>query len=159
MIRPIRGRTLLSPFRPNRQLLFALRTKNKFRFPPEPMGASPGFAFCEPLGASPGSCEAANQAQRTEHQAPRTTDQKCVNHERKMTEEEKQQRWIAAWRVAGPELNRIREEELRQKDEQFGLASLGAYVRDNSEINGLITFQSWMMRLRVIELNKRLLSK
>jgi len=88
-----------------------------------------------------------------------TTHQKCVNHEQKMTEVEKQQRWIAAWRVAGPELNRIREEELRQKDEQFGLASLGAYVTDNSEINGLITFQSWMMRLRVIELNKRLLSK
>ena len=76
-----------------------------------------------------------------------------------MTDEEKQQRWMAAWRVAGPELNRIREEELRQKDEQFGLASLGAYVRDKSEVNGLITFQSWMMRLRVIELNKRLLSK
>ena len=76
-----------------------------------------------------------------------------------MTDEEKQQRWIAAWRVAGPELNRIREEELRQKDEQYGLANLGAYVGDKSEVNGLITFQSWMMRLRVIELNKRLLSK
>ena len=33
-----------------------------------------------------------------------------------MTDEEKQQRWIAAWRVAGPELQRIRDEELRQKD-------------------------------------------
>ena len=75
-----------------------------------------------------------------------------------MTDEEKQQRWIAAWRIAGPELQRIRDEELRQKDEQFGLASLGAFETAKSEVNGLLTFQSWMMRLRVNELSKQLLS-
>ena len=76
-----------------------------------------------------------------------------------MTDEEKQQRWLAAWRVAGPELQRIRDEELRQKDKQFGLASLGAFEAAKSEVSGLMAFQSWMMRLRVIELNKQLLSK
>jgi len=62
------------------------------------------------------------------------------------TEQEKQ--WIEAWRMAGPELERIRNEELRNLDDEAGLKLLGAF-RSKSSMSGLITLQSWLMRLRV----------
>lgn len=34
-----------------------------------------------------------------------------------MTSEEKMKRWVDAWKVAGPELERIKQEELRAMDE------------------------------------------
>lgn len=66
------------------------------------------------------------------------------------TEQEKQ--WIAAWRLAGPELERIRNEELRQLDEQEGtrLATLLGVVSPvpARRESGLLEFQRWMMRWR-----------
>ena len=73
------------------------------------------------------------------------------------TEEEKA--WIAAWRRAGPELERIRREELRRLDDQAGLRLMGATRAPVAESNGLVTFQAWMMRWRVLELMKDLESR
>lgn len=67
------------------------------------------------------------------------------------TELEKQ--WIAAWRRAGPELERIRREELRQLDDSAGLQLLGAGCPRQLQ-SGLVTFQAWMMRLLIKELTK-----
>ena len=66
------------------------------------------------------------------------------------TEQERQ--WIAAWRRAGPELERIRNEELRQLDEQEGtrlatLLGVMSPVPTRSE-SGLMEFQRWMKRWR-----------
>lgn len=66
------------------------------------------------------------------------------------TEQEKL--WIAAWRKAGPELERIRKAELRQLDEKAGLRSLGAGRESNPHAHGLAIFQAWMMRWRVQQL-------
>ena len=67
------------------------------------------------------------------------------------TEQEKQ--WIAAWRSAGPELERIRNEELRAMDESVGLKLLGAGQISPLEIpSGLAVQQAWFMRMRVKEL-------
>ncbi len=66
------------------------------------------------------------------------------------TEQEKQ--WIAAWRSAGPELERIRNEELRaMSDEQGTLKAtlLGVFERQPlSESSGLFEFQKWMILWR-----------
>jgi hypothetical protein len=40
---------------------------------------------------------------------------------------ENEKKWIAAWKFAGPELERIRNEELRQMTDKEGLQSLGAF--------------------------------
>jgi len=40
-----------------------------------------------------------------------------------MTEQEK--RWIEAWRIAGPELERIRDDELRSLDDARAIGLLG----------------------------------
>ena len=68
------------------------------------------------------------------------------------TELEKQ--WMAAWRRAGPELERIRNEELRQRDDRVGLQLLGATLAQPRQ-SGLIAFQAWMMRLLVTELKNK----
>jgi hypothetical protein len=67
-----------------------------------------------------------------------------------MTDQE--ERFLDAWRRAGPELDRIRNEELRQLDEHEGtrLATLLGVVtpvgaRPDS---GLGEFQRWMIRWR-----------
>ena len=73
-----------------------------------------------------------------------------------MTEQEKQQLWITAWRRAGPELERIRNEELRNLDDSAGLMLLGAGARGAEPQCGLVAFQAWMMRLRVLQLMKEL---
>ncbi|MCX7388680.1 MAG: hypothetical protein NTX48_18615 [Planctomycetales bacterium] len=70
------------------------------------------------------------------------------------TELEKQ--WMAAWRRAGPELERIRNEELCVRDDRIGMKLLGAVQPQlGSAQSGLVTFQAWMMRLLV----KQLMSK
>lgn len=69
------------------------------------------------------------------------------------TELEKQ--WIAAWRRAGPELERIRNEELRLRDDRIGIKLLGAlHSQPQSNQSGLVAFQAWMMRLQVKQLMK-----
>ena len=66
------------------------------------------------------------------------------------TEQEKQ--WIAAWRSAGPELERIRTEELRALTEEHGTSKatlLGVFERQPlSESSGLLEFQKWMILWR-----------
>ncbi len=66
------------------------------------------------------------------------------------TDIEKQ--WIAAWRFAGPELQRIRDEELSRLDEAAGLDLLRGGSRPHVQSSGLVAFQAWMMRLRVLNL-------
>ena len=68
------------------------------------------------------------------------------------TELEKQ--WMAAWRVAGPELERIREQELRMLDEAEGIKLLRGSPQ-TSATSGLIDFQAWMRRLQILEGMKR----
>ncbi len=66
------------------------------------------------------------------------------------TEQEKQ--WIAAWRIAGPALERIRNDELRKLDVEEGTrvaTMLGMAVPTTpSNTSGLIEFQRWMKRWR-----------
>jgi len=66
------------------------------------------------------------------------------------TEIEKQ--WIAAWRRAGPELERIRNEELRSLDDDEGTLRatwLGVAVPAVSKNDsGLRQFQLWMKKWR-----------
>ena len=68
------------------------------------------------------------------------------------TDEEKQQQWIAAWRSAGPELERIRNKELSElSDEQATLQAtfLGiANVAQPLPESGVYELQQWMMRWR-----------
>ena len=64
---------------------------------------------------------------------------------------ELERQWMAAWRRAGPELERIRNAELRQRDDRVGLQLLGAPLAQ-APLSGLIAFQAWMMRLLVTEL-------
>ena len=70
------------------------------------------------------------------------------------TELEKQ--WMAAWRRAGPELERIRNDELCLRDDRIGMKLLGAVqTKPRPDQSGLVAFQAWMMRLLV----KQLMSK
>lgn len=68
------------------------------------------------------------------------------------TDLEKQ--WLAAWRSAGPELERIRNEELQALDDTAGLRLLGCGSDARPE-SGLIAFQAWMMRLQILEFQKQ----
>jgi hypothetical protein len=69
------------------------------------------------------------------------------------------QKWIEAWRRAGPELERIHNEELRQMSEDVGLRSLGAGQKSMEAADGLVALQAWMMRWRVLELMRLLETK
>ena len=75
-----------------------------------------------------------------------------------MTPEE--QRFIDGWRVASPVLERLRNEELRKMDEASGAKMISSNHRRDGERqfgqHGLAIFQSWMMRLRVFELQESL---
>ena len=74
-----------------------------------------------------------------------------------MTEQEK--RWIEAWRIAGPEFECIRDDELRSLDDARAIGLLGGSRSNSQETNGLVVFQAWMMRLKVIELLKLVAQK
>ena len=70
--------------------------------------------------------------------------------------DEQEKRWIAAWKLAGPKLQEIREEELRGLDEDAGLKLLGARSERPATLHGLAVFEAWMMRWRILEMQKRL---
>ena len=72
------------------------------------------------------------------------------------SEQEKQ--FIDAWKFAGPELERIRNDELKQLDESAGLKLLGATAAAKPVLTGLAIFQAWMMRLRIIQLSAEVAS-
>jgi hypothetical protein len=68
------------------------------------------------------------------------------------SEHEKQ--WIAAWREAGPELERIRNEELKALDESAGQQLLQSGSRQvyATDLSGLVVFQAWMSRWYIMQL-------
>ena len=70
-----------------------------------------------------------------------------------------EKKWIAAWRYAAPELERIRNEELQGLDDETAIRLLQSKNMCAPESSGLAIFQSWMMRWRVIELTKALEKK
>ena len=73
-----------------------------------------------------------------------------------MTDEEKQMtlRWIECWRRAGPELERIREEEIRATDTARGIKAFSGLVpRALAQLppkpeSGLVEQQRWFVRFR-----------
>jgi hypothetical protein len=67
---------------------------------------------------------------------------------------EMQKQWMAAWRIAGPELERIRNEELRRLDENAVAKTTSKMHWEQAQFSGLAIFQAWMMRLRVLDLLK-----
>lgn len=67
-----------------------------------------------------------------------------------------EQRFIDAWRYAAPRLEEIKRQELRQLDEDAGLRMIGAGRVTETASSGLIHFQAWMMRLRVIQMQKQI---
>jgi hypothetical protein len=66
-----------------------------------------------------------------------------------------EQRFIDAWRYAGPILEELSNKELRELDESKGGELLSRSANESPQGHGLAIFQSWMMRLRVSELMKR----
>ncbi len=74
-----------------------------------------------------------------------------------MTAEQARQ-WIQGWKVAGPVMQQMRDERLRQMDETEGAKMLGAgqgFASEAPEANGLAIWQSWMMRLRLQQLTAK----
>lgn len=67
-----------------------------------------------------------------------------------------ERRFIQAWRYAAPELEKIQRRELRDLDKSAGLEMIGAPVSPDRPYSGLIEFQAWMMRLRIMQLNEQL---
>ena len=64
-----------------------------------------------------------------------------------------EKQWMAAWRYAGPELERVRERELRELSDADGLRMLGANSKTET-IPGILSFQIWMMKLRIKQLTE-----
>ncbi len=56
--------------------------------------------------------------------------------------------------VCWPELEKIKRRELEELDESAGLRTIGAPVAFERPYSGLIEFQAWMMRLRVMQLTR-----
>ena len=56
-----------------------------------------------------------------------------------------EKQWAMQWKAAGPELKRIRDEELRQLD-----AHACFPMMQNPYDNGLVIWQRWMMRLALL---------
>jgi hypothetical protein len=65
---------------------------------------------------------------------------------------ENEQKWIAAWRSAGPELARLRSKELCELDDQTGTVQatwLGIPQQTPAKSgSGLLEFQKWMIKWR-----------
>lgn len=65
------------------------------------------------------------------------------------TEQEKQ--WIAAWRLAGPRLEAIRDEELRQKSNKGVRSVAGHTVYETApHLNGMVIMQAWFQRFHIL---------
>lgn len=57
---------------------------------------------------------------------------------------EQGRRWVEAWKHAGPELERIRREELRHLDQYEGISRLTwAYIPELRPTSGLVEQQRW----------------
>ena len=72
---------------------------------------------------------------------------------------ENEEKWIAAWKFAGPELERIRNEELRQLDDETGTiiaTTLGVHpslLRPRQSNIGQLA--AWFMKQHELELRER----
>ena len=65
---------------------------------------------------------------------------------------EQERKFIEGWRIAGPVLERLRNEKLARLDESEGLKSLGANVRPAVHRHGMAIMQAWFTRLRIKQL-------
>ena len=64
---------------------------------------------------------------------------------------EQERAWIAAWKSAGPKLQQIRDEELRQKGNKGVRIAGGVTVYEtNPHLNGMVTMQAWFMRQQLL---------
>jgi hypothetical protein len=71
--------------------------------------------------------------------------------------EEEGRRFVRGWEIAGPIMQQLREDRLRSMSESEGAKMLGAGQLDRLEVpegNGLAIWQSWMMRLRIQQLDR-----
>ena len=58
---------------------------------------------------------------------------------------------MAAWKSAGPKLQQIRDEELRQKGNKGVHLAGGVTVYEtNPHLNGMVTMQAWFMRQQLL---------
>jgi len=72
--------------------------------------------------------------------------------------EQQGRRFVRGWEIAGPVMQQLREERLRRMSESEGAKMLGAgqtYQLEVPEANGLAIWQSWMMRLRIQQLERK----
>ncbi len=68
-----------------------------------------------------------------------------------MTEQEMIKSWVAAWRAAGPELERLRREEVKRSDTLRGIQALSdidLHARPPRPASGLVEQQAWFRKLR-----------
>ncbi len=66
--------------------------------------------------------------------------------------------FIKSWKIAGDEMERLRNERLQKMDSAFGARMMGATEtspREDKYANGLARWQSWMMRWRIQHLLKQ----
>ena len=71
--------------------------------------------------------------------------------------EEQGRRFVRGWEIAGPVMQQLREDRLRGMSESEGAKMLGAGQLDRLEVpegNGLAIWQSWMMRLRIQQMDR-----
>ena len=70
-----------------------------------------------------------------------------------MTDQEKMRKWVETWKKYGPELEAIRQQEVREADNALSLALLEPafnYAVDNRpprESSGLLDMQDWFAKL------------
>jgi len=72
--------------------------------------------------------------------------------------EQQGRQFVQGWEIAGPVMQQLREERLRRMSESEGAKMLGAGHTPQLEVpeaNGLAIWQSWMMRLRIQQLDRK----
>ncbi len=64
---------------------------------------------------------------------------------------EPEKTWIAAWKLAGPNLQEIQDEELRQRSNK-GVRSVAGYTvfEPAPHLNGMVTMQAWLQRFQIL---------
>lgn len=73
---------------------------------------------------------------------------------KRMDEREQMRRWVRTWVEAGPELEAIRERELREADQRAAIASLESAMNfavrntPHEPWSGLVEMQAWFAKLR-----------
>ena len=70
-----------------------------------------------------------------------------------MTDLEKMRKWVQTWKEAGPELEAVRQQEVREADNRLSLALLepafnhAVESRPVRESSGLLEMQDWFAKL------------